>query len=280
MRRNRTRRAAGPSPLPLLLLIVGGLILLPSGSQAARPPHASGRPAPPTGIAFTIAAVAVPARLPAGLVALTLHNDGRDMAHAYVMRLRPGVTRAQIRVVSRDREGLARAAHLVTFAGGIDGLPVGGRETVIVRLVPGPYALRVNTLNPADPTRLAFVTATAAGSATVAQPAAATLDLSDQGITLAGRPAAGVRTLAVVNVGAAPHNALLYKLAPGKTVGDFLAAFAAPGAQPRWVTNVGGMGLLSPHATAWMTLPLVPGHYVALGFLGRGRPIVGSFTVH
>ncbi len=56
----------------------------------------------------------------------------------------------------------------------------------------------------------------------------------------------------------------IWRLDQGKTERDFLAAFMTKSNNvPRWLRVAGGMDVLSPHQTAWMTVRLTPGTYVA-----------------
>lgn len=275
-----TRRAAWSRTVPLLLIVTG--LLLPSHrSLAASTRHATAHQQRMPSIAITTTSVAVPTRISAGLVALTLRNTGTDFGNADVGRLNAGVTRKQVSAGSQDPRGFERAARLVSFVGGVDGLPVGDRETVVLRLVPGSYILHVSTFSPADRTHLAFFTVVATAQAMPADPVSdATLRLSERGVALSPPLAAGQRTLKVVNSGVSPHNVMLFRVTAGKTAKDLLTAFTSPSNQrPSWVTGVGGLGPLGPHTMGWMLLHLTAGHYVALGVLGAGQPILGSFTV-
>jgi plastocyanin len=72
---------------------------------------------------------------------------------------------------------------------------------------------------------------------------------------------AGPTTIRFVSHGRQQHVLQFEKLASGHTTSDFARAFNAHEAMP-WVTNVGGVGTVSPGAEAAATLDLTPGQYV------------------
>ena len=87
--------------------------------------------------AITIRASAAhfPARIAAGMVALTLVNDAQAPASAGVARANPGATQAAIaaaNAASNTPQGFIQLLHLLTFAGGPDAVPPGGKETAIL----------------------------------------------------------------------------------------------------------------------------------------------------
>jgi uncharacterized cupredoxin-like copper-binding protein len=75
---------------------------------------------------------------------------------------------------------------------------------------------------------------------------------------------AGVTTIKLVNQGTELHHLQMVRLEEGKTMQDVLAALAAGGPPPSWVSLVGGPNAVVPGKSNSVVQALVPGHY---GFL-------------
>ena len=132
--------------LPLALLTATLVPALGGTSHAAAPPAAM------QGIrSITIKASAahLPARIPAGMVALTVVNDTRTPANVDLGRANPGATQAAIaaaNAAANTPQGFIGLTHLLTFLGGPDSVPPGGQETAILDLrVPGSYGLHLDS---------------------------------------------------------------------------------------------------------------------------------------
>jgi uncharacterized cupredoxin-like copper-binding protein len=81
---------------------------------------------------------------------------------------------------------------------------------------------------------------------------------------------AGQTTFRLVNDGKELHHLTVVKLAKGKTLADFQAAFKAmkPGTPPpTWITEVGGPNAAVPGGTIEATLTLEAGNYVLMCFI-------------
>ena len=80
--------------------------------------------------------------------------------------------------------------------------------------------------------------------------------------------AAGTITLKLANAGPSAHEMSLARLDPGKTEQDVVNLFKGPqqgpNGPPRWARDEGGLGMISAHQTAYLTVDLVPGNYVAI----------------
>jgi hypothetical protein len=163
-------------------------------------------------------------------------------------------------------EGFNRLIHLVTFVGGVDSLPPGGKATVVFDLrTPGQYGLHTALAdNTGHDTLFSVAPASRQDAAT---PADVTVTLKDMAfLGLPRHLAAGTVTFKLTNRGHSVHHMILMRLDPGKAMRDVMNALKKQ-QQPSWAHDAGGMDLLSPHQTAWLTLDLIPGNYVALCFL-------------
>jgi len=82
---------------------------------------------------------------------------------------------------------------------------------------------------------------------------------------------AGVVTMWVVNQGKEPHQAVILRLAPGKTAADFASGLAAmaktPGTPPPWTAEAGGPNAELPGDSGNATQVLQPGTYVLACFV-------------
>lgn len=73
---------------------------------------------------------------------------------------------------------------------------------------------------------------------------------------------AGLTTFRLRNEGRQPHHLMLYRLEPGKRLGDVLAALKAGGAHPAWMHAVGGPNAVPHGGESVGTVQLTPGSYV------------------
>src|SRR5688500_9028496 len=74
---------------------------------------------------------------------------------------------------------------------------------------------------------------------------------------------AGERLLEVVNEGVQPHEILIKRLDPGKTLVDALAFARRPVGQPPY-DDAGGLLVVERGERSWMTVDLIAGRYVAV----------------
>ena len=121
------------------------------------------------------------------------------------------------------------------------------------------------------PLVVAVVVAAGSGRALVGQTAPAApprarvvpVVTHDFAFTLPDSLPAGLTTFRLRNEGRQPHHLMLYRLEPGKRLGDVLAALNAGGAHPAWMHAVGGPNAVPAAGEAVGTVLLTPGPYVA-----------------
>lgn len=94
--------------------------------------------------------------------------------------------------------------------------------------------------------------------------AAATISLFEYGFDLPDTLTSGDQFWKIVNAGQEPHELLLASVPDGTTVDDLTTALQN---DEEFGTAAGGLGWLSPGATAWAEVDLAPGTYVALCFV-------------
>ena len=73
----------------------------------------------------------------------------------------------------------------------------------------------------------------------------------------------GMTTFHLRNEGRQPHHLMLYRLEPGKSLGDVYRALEAGGSHPGWMHAVGGPNAVPHGGESVGTVVLEPGRYVA-----------------
>lgn len=212
-----------------------------------------------------------PAQIEAGLVSITLENDGQEPHHAQLVRLNDGVTVEQFQTALQQNPD--EAFMLVTWAGGPGIIDPGGRQEVMVELTAGQYVLLCFVPSHDGLPHLAKgmvrpieVVAPADQVAAPELKADVTVKLLDFSFTLPPQTKAGPQVWQVINEGEQIHEIALIKLAEGKTMED-VAAFmhSLHGAPP--FESIGGFQALDPGKSGWLNLDLSPGNYVALCYV-------------
>jgi hypothetical protein len=169
---------------------------------------------------------------------------------------------------------------MLEFVGGPNAVEPHERQATIVNLEPGTYLWICFVLSP-DGVRHAVkgmvkpLTVVGTNADQPIEPAASlSLTLRDFELALPDEVEAGTYMWKVTNAGPEPHEITLVKLAEGKRMEDMVAYLHAPVGPPPF-TFAGGVGGMSAGRTAWATLTLTPGEYVAFcpipSFAHEGR---------
>jgi uncharacterized cupredoxin-like copper-binding protein len=209
-----------------------------------------------------------PAQIEAGLVSITMQNEGQEPHHAQLVRLKDGVTTEQFQAALQQSP--EAVMPLVSFAGGPGVIPPGQSQQVDVELKPGHYFLLCLVPDADGIPHLAkgmlapmeVVAPTAQTSASEPK-SDGTVRLLDFSFVLPSEIKAGRHIWKVSNEGEQPHELALIKLADGKTMQDVAAFMQTPSGPPPWV-DAGGFQAIDPGESAWVDLDLQPGNYVAL----------------
>ncbi|MCE7981143.1 MAG: hypothetical protein DYG89_08125 [Caldilinea sp. CFX5] len=213
----------------------------------------------------------LPKEIEAGLVRVTMLDEGQEPHHAQLVRFNDGVTMEQF--MTALQADPVSALGLVNLPGGTAPVDPGASTSVIVNLTPGNYAVLCFILSPDGVPHVAkgmlaplTVIPAQSGSSQASQTepvAQATVTLLNFSFTLPSDIKAGKQTWKVVNEGDQIHEINLMKLAEGKTIDDLMAWVEKPEGAPPF-TNVGGFNGIDPQQTGWMELDLTPGSYVAI----------------
>jgi plastocyanin len=211
-----------------------------------------------------------PERIAAGTTTFRLVNDGKEIHQISILKLTNGKTMA-------DYAAAMRANKPAPWASGVGGPNAAGPgETieatveleagsyVMVCWVPSPGALVPHMAQG----MIKPLTVTAQGG--VAQASASTssaptpdvhLELSDYRFKFSKPLTAGKHTIHVMNTGPQEHEAVIVKLAPGKTMKDFDAWLGTGMKGPAPAEPTPGMSGLAKGRTGTFTTDLTPGRY-------------------
>ena len=253
--------------IPLAILAIA-IVLSACGSAAASTPADTGAAIPEITIKATDYSFEAPAQIEAGLVKLTLINDGQEHHMAQLIRLNDGVSMEQFQ--SALQENFEAAFALITVTGGPGVIDPGLRSQVTLELKPGNYVLLCFIPSHDGVSHLAKgmirpieVVAQADHDYAALKPkATATVKLLDFSFILPPEIKSGPQVWQVVNEGPQPHEMSIIKLAAGKSMADVQAFEESPHGAPPF-TSIGGFQAIDPGASGWLHLNLEPGNYVA-----------------
>ncbi|MDQ3941472.1 MAG: hypothetical protein M3238_08990 [Actinomycetota bacterium] len=215
-----------------------------------------------------------PASVEAGLVEITLNNEGKAPHQVQLLKLNEGVEFADFeQIVKTDRTG-QKTLENSTPAGGVTAIVPGATATVANELDAGTYALVCFVQGHHTQGMIAELEVTAAEGVAAEPPATdGEITLKDFEITLP-EGFSGEGTFEVSNDGPAPHEMDVFKVnASVEDVEKFLEdpKGPPPGGEPE---GQGGAGAIAAGSSAFIDLNLEPGVYVFACFVPdeKGRP--------
>lgn len=215
-----------------------------------------------------------PAQIPAGLTTLHLMNEGKEIHQAQILKLTDGKTYADFSAALKAMKPGAPPPSWVVPAGGPNAAPPGGTAAATSTLEPGNYALicfipSTDGVPHAMKGMMTGLVVTAATAAPAPEPTpTTTLTLADYKFDFSTPLKSGENVIRVENAADQPHEVVLFKLAPGKTMKDMQAWLPVSDKDP----NVPGMpaggvvGLVKGQH-AFFTANLDAGDYVLVCFL-------------
>jgi hypothetical protein len=122
--------------------------------------------------------------------------------------------------------------------------------------------------------------------ATTPTPNVVTLTATDYAFAMPDSIPSGLTELRLVNHGAEPHQAVVFRLTEPKPMDTVLAVLAAEGAPPPWLKLAVGPNTAVPHDSSNATSVFVPGDYVVACFISAPdgqfhvvKGMVKAFTV-
>jgi len=219
-----------------------------------------------------------PDRIPAGVTALYIANQGHDLHHLQVLRLPAGKTETDLRAALAETPG--RFPQWVQFVGGPNAVVPGGEAVATMRLDEGQYVLTCLIPDKAGVPHMALgmqkgLVVRGTGPTRVSAPRAdVTITLADYRFVPSTALTAGLRTIRVTNQGTQPHEVVLVKLDAGASARDFGAAFEPGGSGIPPGRPIGGVVGIDRGTDAYFTARLEPGRYGLICFFPD--PITGK----
>jgi uncharacterized cupredoxin-like copper-binding protein len=219
-----------------------------------------------------------PDTVAAGMTTFRMETSGQEMHHLQAVMLMEGRTVADLMAhLTGDAHGIPEWAHLV---GGPNAPAPGETYEATLDLRPGNYALICMIPSPDGAPHIMkgmFRPLTVTPSAQASAPAPEAdlvMSLTDYDFEMAPMLSAGRRTIKVENVAEQPHEVFIARLAPGKTLEDFMGWLekmeGPPPAKP-----MGGTTLIAQGEANYITGDFEPGEYALICFVpdaGDGRP--------
>jgi hypothetical protein len=219
-----------------------------------------------------------PASIAAGTTTFRLVNEGKEVHQISILLLAKGKTVA-------DYAAAMKAGKPAPWATGVGGpnaagpgqtidatLTLGAGSYVMVCWVPSPGGqvphLAKGMIKELTVTAGGRVAQAGAATAYAAEPAPDIyLELFDYGFKFSKPLTAGQHTIHVMNIGVQEHEAVLMKLASGKTMKDADAWFASGMKGPSPVESAPGMAGLGKGRTGSFTVNLSPGKYGVICYI-------------
>jgi hypothetical protein len=219
-----------------------------------------------------------PAQVSAGLTTFHMMNQGKEPHQAGLIKLSDGKTFEDFTAALKAMQPNTPPPAWITFVGGPNAAPPGGTAEATQVLEPGNYVL-ICFIPAADGVPHAMkgmvrglVVAPSSASPAAEPTPTATMTLSDYKFDMSQPMKSGQNVVRVENTADQPHEAVLFKIAPGKTVKDFEAWLPQAEKNPMPpAIPMGGVVGLSKGRHAFFSANLDAGDYVLVCFLGDAK---------
>jgi len=276
---NKTLSLAGISLFILTALVGGGKALLPPVAHA-------GTAAGPNVVNVVAREYRfeMPDAVPAGPTLFHFTDDGNLLHHMTIVKFEQGKTLADFGALPPGPP----PAWAVFMGGPNTPMPQGGQDDVVVDLSPGNYAV-ICLIPDADGKphmmkgMVKALTVTPSRLARAIPASDLTLTLTNYKFTFSTPPTAGRHAIRIINHGTQPHEAVMFRLATGKT-GEDIANWVATGMQgPPPGAPVAGISAESRGKENTLLLDLSPGSYALLCFAPDakdGKPHVAHGMIY
>jgi len=210
-----------------------------------------------------------PDSISAGLTTFHLINDGPNLHHIQLVRLDSGKTAADLGAAMQKPGPFPAWATLV---GGPNTPNPGGSSDATFDVPAGNYVMLCLVDIPDNVPHFAkgmvhpFVVTPAVGTPAVAPTPDITVTLADYAFDVKGPFTTGKHVIEIDNKGPQPHEMLLVKFAPGKTMKDLAAWKAAPQGPPPG-DALGGVSAVAIGSRNYISVDLTPGTYELICFI-------------
>jgi len=209
-----------------------------------------------------------PATIPAGLTTFRLVNKGREWHHLVLVEMPEGKT---LEDIAKETKG-EMPPSWIQLTGGPNAADPGTEVSATQIVEPGHYALLCVIPSPDGKphmmkgmAKILDVTGPAAAAASTPS-ADATIKLVDYNFVSSKPLTAGTQAIEVENAGPQPHELVLVRLEPGKSVQDFLGWVMKPAGPPP-AHAIGGVSPMEKGRTARINVNLTPGDYALVCFI-------------
>ena len=211
-----------------------------------------------------------PAQIPAGPTLFRLDNQGKELHHLVLVRIEQGRTYDSLLAALRKPGPPPAWMYLV---GGPNATGPGANSNATENLKEGHYAVICFIPSADGVPHLAkgmtspLEVVAAAGPVAREVPADVTIKLSDYDFHVSSPLTAGSHVIRVENAGPQPHELVLVKMEPGKTLNDIKAweKGGEKGVPP--VSPLGGISPMMANESGQFTVELTSGDYAFICFL-------------
>ena len=215
-----------------------------------------------------------PAQIPAGATYFRLDNQGKELHQLVIARLDQGRTYDSLLAALRNPGPPPAWMHLV---GGPNAIDPGATSNATQRLTEGHYAVLCFIPSADGVPHMAkgmiapLEVTPAVEPAARDVPADVTVKLVDYAFELSVPLTSGNHVVRVENAGPQPHELVLARLAPGKTIKDIekWVRGGEKGLPP--VSAIGGVAAMMANESGQFTVELTPGDYALICFLPDGK---------
>lgn len=210
-----------------------------------------------------------PDTVPAGLTTVRLTNKGNELHHVWIVRLQEGKTMADLMTWMQTSHTLPAWATDVGGPNAPNG--PGASSEAMLRLEPGSYVLICVIPSPDGTPHVMKgmvrpLTVTGAGHVDAQfPPADIVMTLDDYKFDTNVEIAAGRRTIRIENAAAQSHEVVIVRLAPGKSVHDFLGWVEKANGPPP-AELIGGITGIARGEFNQITADFTPGEYALICF--------------
>lgn len=222
-----------------------------------------------------------PASIPAGTVTFRMRNAGKEVHHLWIVKLDKGKTPSDFLKAMNAWGSALKMPDWATDVGGPNNVGPGQTAGGTMTLEPATYMLVCWVPSPDGRPHVMKgmvkpLVVTAKGATTAAEPDPdLTMTLDDYSFVLSGPLKAGTRTIRFENKATQPHEAVIARLLPDKTMLQAIVWMNSGQSGPAPVVMLGGASGIAQGRHMFVTADFQPGKYVLLCFIPDakdGRP--------
>jgi uncharacterized cupredoxin-like copper-binding protein len=218
-----------------------------------------------------------PATVAAGTLTLRLKNAGKEVHHLWVVKLDKGKTAGDFLKAMNAWGSALKMPDWAADVGGPNNVGPGQTAGATMTLEAGTYMLVCWVPSPDGRPHVMKgmvrpLTITTKGATSPAEPAAdVTMMLDDYSFVLSGPLKSGTQTIRFENQATQPHEAVIARLLPDKTMLQAIVWMNSGQSGPAPVVMLGGASGIAKGRHMFVTGDFQPGKYVLLCFIPDAR---------